>query len=280
MRAIRTFRRKCDICRETKDCFCADFTEIPQQNKTVMNGVLDDRRLKRLERYGKLDLNGGTVLAVCEDCAETKGSIPKKLWITWGVSWVLIAAGAALGFAAPSMNAVSMVLAGIGWWVMLFAALFLTAKAGLGFGMTLLLGLLSITPLGLIILPLLRGDINRNCRILSALLPVAEERVRGMNAAVPGTVARGSGSIPEQYRAGLQYLDSCGALDADKLRRFNEITGNRLTGEDIARYAQAAAVSPGGWDMVRDELRNVTAEAAAAFEKLQGQGIDLSMPGR
>lgn len=256
----------CSLCGQDRLCDTVVFCAREKTDKKLM----PFRALKNWTDEQENSLGAGypyhVRLHVCPACAQAKGSPPKRLWITWAVSWVLMIAGMLLMQSLGSTNGLSMVLATVGAWVMLFSALFLVVKSNLGFGLSLLVGLVSITPLGIIILPLLRKDINRNEQIVTSLTPLAHELIQ----------YQGKGSVLDQYREGLKYLDSCGDFDEIKLHRFNIITGNRLSEAEIQTYIRSADLTVGGMNTVRDELRKTISEAVGSFEKLQAQGVDLS----
>ena len=161
-------------------CACAGFSANPQANKPPVVTIIPAKQLEARDQRGEGDQVRENELYVCDGCAQEKGRAPKKLWTTWIVSWAALIAGFAVNTASGSaMNPLGMVLVTAGAWTMLFSELFLVIKANRGFGMTALLGILSFCgPLGLIILPLLSKDINRNERIVTALTPVAKEKLK------------------------------------------------------------------------------------------------------
>lgn len=180
MSNFRQYQRTCSVCGESRLCACATYAPNPQPNKPPVVTIIPAKRLDARERLGGMSQAQENELAICDACAQEKGRVPKKLWTTWIVAWVALIAGFALNRTAETaMNPIGMVLTTAGAWVMLFSALFLITKTSQGFGMKMLLGILSICgPLGLIILPVLRKDINRNSRIVTALTPVAEEQLK------------------------------------------------------------------------------------------------------
>lgn len=84
------------------------------------------------------------------------------------------------------------------------------------------------------------------------------------------------GSILTQYRAGLSYLDNCGAFDEAKFREFNRIAGSRFSESDIQTQLSNSRMMMGGMEDVRRALRSGMVEAIQAFEELERKGIDLS----
>ncbi|MFV0400028.1 MAG: DUF805 domain-containing protein [Oscillospiraceae bacterium] len=83
-------------------------------------------------------------------------------------------------------------------------------------------------------------------------------------------------SILDQYRAGLSYLDSCGAFDEAKFREYNRISGNRFSEGNIQNQLSNARMMMGGMEDLRKILRTNMAEAIRTFEELERNGIDLS----
>ncbi|MDR0841689.1 MAG: DUF805 domain-containing protein [Christensenellaceae bacterium] len=83
-------------------------------------------------------------------------------------------------------------------------------------------------------------------------------------------------SILDQYKAGLSYLDGCGAFDESKFREFNRITGNRFSEKDMQNQLSSAKLMIGGMDALRNTLRSTMLEAVHSFEALERSGIDLS----
>lgn len=84
------------------------------------------------------------------------------------------------------------------------------------------------------------------------------------------------GSILDQYRAGLAYLDGCGAFDEAKFREFNRVTGGRFSEGDIQGQLANARRMMGGMEDLRKVLRSTMLESIQTFEQLQRSGIDLS----
>jgi len=82
--------------------------------------------------------------------------------------------------------------------------------------------------------------------------------------------------ILEEYRAGLSYLDECGAFDEAKFREFNRITGNRFSNADIENQLRNAKLMIGGMENVKQTLRSSMVEAIGIFEEMERNGIDLS----
>jgi len=177
---------RCSVCGESRLCACATYTPNPQPGKPPVVTIIPAKQLETQARLIGGNQAKENELFICDACAQEKGRVPKKLWTTWIIAWVALIAGFALNrTAGTAMNPIGIILGSAGAWVMLFSALFLITKAGRGLGMTLLLGFLSICgPLGLVILPLLSKDINRNSRIVTALTPVAEEHLKNKQSFV------------------------------------------------------------------------------------------------
>ena len=192
MSDFRQYQRTCSVCGESRLCSCATFAPNPQAKKPPVVAVIPAKQLEAQERLVGGNQARENELYICDACAREKGRVPKTLWTTWIIAWVALIAGVVLNRTAETaMNPVGMVLTTAGAWVMLFSALFLIAKTSHGIGMKLLLGLLSICgPFGLVILPLLSKDINRNSRIVTALTPVAEEQLKNRQSPVHWAGAR------------------------------------------------------------------------------------------
>ena len=203
MSNFRQYQHICSVCGESRLCACANYSPNPQPNKPPVVTIIPAKQLEAREQSDGGSLARENELYICDACAQDKGRTPKKLWTTWIVAWAALIAGVALNRTAETaMNPVGMVLTTVGAWVMLFSALFLVTKAGRGIGMTLLLGLLSVCgPLGLIILPLLRKDIDRNSRIVTGLTPVAEEQLKDRQGLTRWASAVGGTSTPPGPRA-------------------------------------------------------------------------------
>ena len=210
MSNFRQYQRTCSVCGKSRLCACATCVPNPQPNKPPVVTIIPAKQLEAQERPGGSSQARENELYICDACAREKGRVPKKLWTTWIVAWVVLAAGFALNRTAETaMNPIGMVLTTVGAWFRLFSALFLVVKANRGIGMTLLLGILSICgPLGLIILPVLSKDINRNSRIVTALIPAAEEQLKNRQelsrwaGAVGGTSAPAGPRTFEPYTGG------------------------------------------------------------------------------
>ena len=78
------------------------------------------------------------------------------------------------------------------------------------------------------------------------------------------------------YRAGLSYLDGCGAFDESKLREFSRITGNRFSEADIKNQLASAQQMLRGMEDLKQTLHSTMTEAVHTFEELEQKGIDLS----
>ena len=85
-----------------------------------------------------------------------------------------------------------------------------------------------------------------------------------------------SGSIVDQYRAGLRYLDGCGAFDEAKFREFNSMLGNRFPEADVQKQLSNARMMSGGMEEIKAVLRSTVVEAIGTFEELERNGIDLA----
>ena len=83
-------------------------------------------------------------------------------------------------------------------------------------------------------------------------------------------------SILDKYRAGLSYLDGCGAFDEAKYREFNRITGNRFSDVEIANQLRSAELMIRGMEDLKQTLRSTMVEAIHVFEEVERKGIDLS----
>ncbi len=83
-------------------------------------------------------------------------------------------------------------------------------------------------------------------------------------------------SILDKYRAGLQYLDSCGSFDEAKFREFNHITGDKFSEADIQTQLGNARLMMNGMDGVKQSLRSAMVEGISMFEEVERRGVDLS----
>ncbi len=83
-------------------------------------------------------------------------------------------------------------------------------------------------------------------------------------------------NILVEYRMGLHYLENCGTFDEEKLREFNSITGNRLSGTDLEVQLKGAEMMINGMEEVRRILCSNVIETIATLEQLERDGIDLS----
>ena len=83
-------------------------------------------------------------------------------------------------------------------------------------------------------------------------------------------------NILDEYRAGLSYLDECGAFDEAKFRKFNHIIGNRFSEADITNQLKNAELMIKGMEDLKQLLRSNMVEGISTFEELKRNGIDLS----
>ncbi|MCL2652521.1 MAG: hypothetical protein FWD63_01860 [Propionibacteriaceae bacterium] len=129
---------------------------------------------------------------------------------------------------------------------------------------------------------LLRGiaafDVNKGDVISSTdTLPDGVQPQPEMGAADDSIqVGDQPGSILDQYRAALAYLDSCETFDETALREFNRLSGSRFSEADMENQLGSAKLMLRGMDDLKQSLRSSTAEAIGVFEQLAQSGIDLS----
>ena len=83
-------------------------------------------------------------------------------------------------------------------------------------------------------------------------------------------------SILDKYRAGLSFLDECGAFDEAKFRKFNHVIGNRFSEVDITTQLRNAELMIRGMENIKQTLRSTMVEGISMFEELERSGIDLS----
>ena len=162
---------RCDICGKETECGCyqfgkSDFTPEPMVSANT-DTALSARRID---------------LGVCDDCGAEKGK-PSKAWATLIISGVLEWASLAVaineiensGRGLSTLGGLMLALFVLSFFVVWITGSLLVEKGEYSKGKKTGLYVLQIFPIGWLVLLLCKKRIDRNCRAISALRPLAKQ---------------------------------------------------------------------------------------------------------
>lgn len=186
----------CSLCGQQKMCNPVIFQAKGRDDKGPVIMQVPESWTAENEAASTRARQIGFRLCTCDACAEARGEAPKALWITWAVCWALLIGGMLMmntGGGTPGGPGIA--LASVGGLVLLFVTCFLLAKSNLNVLWLMLLAVLSCSPVAIVVLMLLRKDIDHNNRIVTALKPMGLKLIADWDGTMPAR--RGAVTLPE-----------------------------------------------------------------------------------
>ena len=168
--------RRCDICEQDKPCSTVAFHPVGDGSQAAPSPYTGTAGPPVLNEF---------YLNCCEDCGRERGTVSKTPWILIIIGYVLLFGSIVLISKASGSDIWPIVPMMIGWMLTIFAPMALVFKLRNESSNGAMMGLIFlqfIPVIGLIVLLCNLNRINRCCRAVSALKPVASERMQQSKA--------------------------------------------------------------------------------------------------
>ncbi len=168
--------RRCDICEQDKPCSAVSFHPVGDGSKAAPSPYTGTAGPAVMNEF---------YLSCCEDCGREKGTVSKTPWILILIGYVLMIGGIALISNVSGGDIWPIIPLMGGWMLTVFAPMALIFKLRSEASNGAMIGLLCLQffpVVGLIALLCNLPRFNRCCRAVSALRPVADQRMQQAKA--------------------------------------------------------------------------------------------------
>lgn len=214
--------RTCDICGSERPCSSISFHPVGE-DKAALSPYTGKYGMAPADEF---------YLNCCEDCGRERGTVSKTAWILTLIGYVLFIGSivlvslpkSATGLEPSSPWPVFPMM--VGWALTVFAPMALILKLRHECSNGLMVGLVFlqfIPVVGLIALLFNAGRINRNYRAVSALKPVADQRLA---------------KAREKDEEMVRLAESSAALTEEQQKQIEEYQKEKEKQEKMAEYAR------------------------------------------